>query len=347
MTAAMKQTLHGQLKMAQLAAMPESDFEKLQQELEDNELFSLLKKSGVIRFAEFSRARFAAKQFAGVGLKLSGAGSGIAELVNGQGETVSLIKRIGEEAFERWFLKSEASEVEVAGECDLKLEEVRLLRDFVDKAYIQAEFDSTSTETATAPAAVFSAVAGIEIEKGEPVLSFFHREIWKGRYSVDDERLSQYLDNVPPSKARAAKSIVGKLGFIEKRKTTLYGLLEILLAEQKNYLKSGDPQIRKPLTQRELSRRLDVHPSVLNRLVSNKSVQLPWGLEAPLDALIPSGKDIGKELLYTLMSEHEGLTDTKMAELMNSMHGIKLSRRSIAQYRKELRFDGNKKSRKH
>jgi hypothetical protein len=31
------------------------------------------------------------------------------------------------------------------------------------------------------------------------------------------------------------------------------------------------------MTQRELSDRLDISPSVLNRLISNKSVQLPWG----------------------------------------------------------------------
>ncbi len=336
-TAGITQILHGQLKMAQLAAMPETDFAKVQEELESNSLFELLKTSGIIRFSEFPRARFAAKQFGGVGLKLSGGGSGIAALVNGQGATVALIQRLGEQVFEKWFLKSDAPVAEVALACGLTSGEVRRLRDFVDKAFIQAEFDSTSTGPQTAQAAMFSAVAGIAIENGAPALSFFHREIWKGRYAVDDGKLAEYMQSVPAQAARLAKSLVGQLGYVEQRKTTLYGLLEILLAAQKEYLVSGDPKLRKPLTQLELSRSLAVHPSVLNRLVSNKSVQLPWGLEAPLCALIPSGKDIAKDLLHALAARHPGLTDDKLAALLNSMHGIKLSRRSIAQYRKELK----------
>ena len=331
-----KQTqLHlGQMKLARMMSISESEFAATQDKLEQSLLFSLLKIAGVICLSEFPRARFAAKQFGGYGVKSSV--SGIGGLIDGNGDLVKLIQRVGQEKFETWFLKSDASEVEVAEKCDLTLDEIRKLRDFVDKVYIQSEFEQTGSEPSAQPEQVLSAVAGISIENGKPVLSFFHREIWKGQYAVNQQKLAKYLHAVPADDADKAKTIISKLEFLERRKTTLFSLLEILLKEQKTYFISGEPSKRKPLTQRELSRDIGVDPSVLNRLVSNKSVQLPWGLEAPLSALIPSAKQVNLELLYKIIEAKPDFTDEQLRKEMESRHSVKLSRRSIAQYHKEL-----------
>ncbi|MDD2773551.1 MAG: hypothetical protein PHP45_07630 [Elusimicrobiales bacterium] len=328
------QLLLGQIKLARMMTMSESEFAVAQAELENSRLFSLLKTAGIIRLSEFPHARFAAKQFAGYGLKTSV--SGIGGLIDGNGELIQIIQRIGQKKFEAWFLKSESSEVEVAKDCDLTLDEIHKLRDFVDKVYIQSEFEQTGSEPSTPSEQVLSAVAGISIENGKPVLSFFHREIWKGQYAVNQQKLAEYLHMVSSHEADKAERMIGKLEFMKRRKTTLYRLLEILLKEQEAYLVSGEPSKRKPLTQRELSRDICVDASVLNRLVSNKSVQLPWGLEAPLSALIPSAKQINRELLYHIIEANPDYTDEQLRHEIEFRHGVKLSRRSIAQYRKEL-----------
>lgn len=77
-------------------------------------------------------------------------------------------------------------------------------------------------------------------------------------------------------------------------------------------------------------------PSVLNRLISNKSVRLPWGLEAPLKALIPSAKTLLRDRLHDLALSHPGSSDENLRKLMERLHGARLSRRSIAQYRQDL-----------
>jgi len=102
------------------------------------------------------------------------------------------------------------------------------------------------------------------------------------------------------------------------------------------YLRSGDPARRQPLTQRGMAGKLGVDPSVLNRLISNKSVQMPWGLQAPLATFFPSAKDINRERLYVLAGESPGQTDAALARELARVHGVRLSRQSIAQYRKEL-----------
>jgi RNA polymerase sigma-54 factor len=240
---------------------------------------------------------------------------------------------MGQNRFEEWFLGEKSfSDDERARNCGITVEEARRLREFADRAFIQGEFETS----APAPEKVFSAVAGIEIEDDKPVLAFFHREIWKQRYRVNEERLAQYLAGMPPAEAGKVKNLVSRLEVVERRKTTLYRILEEVLRVQSEYLRTGEPERRQPLMQRSMAVTVGVDPSVINRLISNKSVQLPWGVEAPLEVFFPSAKDINRERLYALAEKHPGLTDAALASEMENIHGVRLSRRSIAQYRKEL-----------
>ncbi|MDP2866979.1 MAG: hypothetical protein Q8O90_12115, partial [Elusimicrobiota bacterium] len=324
--------LMGALKMAQLAGMSEEEFEKYLKELEGGRVFQLLKTSGVINLAEFPAARYAARQYAGYGLKLSG--GDLPELADGNGDLVALIQGVGQEKFEACFLKDAVmSDIERAEECDITVKDAERLRDFVNKAFIQAEFEGA----VEAPAAkVFSAVAGIEVKDGEPLLAFFHREIWKGRYKVDSDKLAQLLPGLESAERNRVEKMLRKVEFADKRKTTLYRTLEILISVQAEYLTSGEPGRRRPLSQKTLAKNLEVDASVINRLVSNKSIQMPWGMEAPISVLLPSSKAVNLERLYAIAGEKPELSDEKLRSELKTRHGVDLSRRSIAQYRKDL-----------
>lgn len=324
--------LMGALKMAQMAQMPEEEFEKLLKELESSRFFGLLKASGTINLAEFPSARYAARRYAGYGLKLSS--GDIPELADGKGDLVGLMQKIGQEKFETCFLRDASmGDVERAEECGITVADATRLRDFVNRTFIQAEFEGA----AEAPAAkVFSAVAGIEIENGVPVLAFFHREIWKGCYKVDEEKLSTLLRGLLDSERAGIEKVLKKLEFADKRKTTLYRALEMLISTQADYLLSGEPERRRPFLQKTLAKNLDVDVSVLNRLVSNKSIQMPWGTEAPMRVLLPSPKKINLDRLYALAVENPGATDEALRVKLKARYGVELSRRSVAQYRKEF-----------
>jgi hypothetical protein len=324
--------LLGALKMAHMAGMSEEEFSKLLQEMEGGRVFQLLKASGAINLSEFPSARYAARQYAGYGLKLSG--GDLPELADGNGDLVGLIQGVGQEKFEACFLKDAVmSDVERAEECDISVADAERLRDFVNRAFIQSEFESA----VEAPAAkVFSAVAGIEVKDGEPLLAFFHREIWKGRYKVDSEKLAQLLPGLDPAEQNRVERLLRKVEFADKRKTTLYRTLEILISVQAEYLTSGDPSRRRPLSQKTLAKNLEVDASVINRLVSNKSVQLPWGMEAPISVLLPSSKAVNLDRLYTIAAAKPELSDEGLRTELQSRHGVALSRRSVAQYRKDL-----------
>jgi hypothetical protein len=325
--------LRGRMMLAQLMEMPEAGLESLARAMEADPLFKRLSAVGVIIPSEFPSARFAARRFAGRGLRMSG--GGLPELVDGNCDLARLMQGMGQERFEKWFLGDQAfPDEERARGCGISVEEARRLREFMDRAYILGEFETAPV----APEKIFSAVAGIGIEEGTPVLAFFHREVWERRFSVNRERLAGFLAALPAEKAGEVRSLVSRLEAMERRKTTLYQLLEELLKVQADYLRSGEPGRRQPLMQRDMAKTLGVDPSVLCRLISNKSVQMPWGLEAPLAVFFPNAKDINRGRLYDIAQGQPGLTDAALACELERVHGVHLSRRSIAQYRKELRL---------
>ena len=328
--------IKGRMELARFMEMPEGELEDLARRLEASPLVERLTAAGVLTLAEFPTARFAARRFAGYGLRMSG--SGLPELTDGNCDLVRLMQGIGQQSFEKWFLgEASFSDEERARECGISVSEARMLREFADRAFIQGEFEGPA---APAPEKVFSAVAGIEIEGEKPVLSFFHREVWKRRYRVNQERLAGYLAALPQAEAGKLKNFLSRLEIIEKRKTTLYRLLEEVLRGQSEYLRTGDPANRQPLTQRAMAVALDVDPSVINRLISNKSVQMPWGLEAPLSVFFPSAKVINREKLHELVHTNPGWGDDALRGEMGRRHGVILSRRSISQYRQELTLGG-------
>jgi len=102
---------------------------------------------------------------------------------------------------------------------------------------------------------------------------------------------------------------------------------------------SRNPADRRPLTQESVATRLQTAPSVINRLISNKSIQLPWGLEAPMKTLFPSSKSLMRDRLYDLAIANPLYREKELRHQMARLHGAYLSRQSITQYRKELGLD--------
>lgn len=330
--------VHGQMKLARLLEAPESELERRVRALETGALFGRLLESGVVVKQTPEHARFANRRFAGRALRTSS--EGLPELADGNGDLARLMQSIGQEDFTAAFLGDNGlSDAQRAKRCGISAGDAKRLRDFVDRLYVQEQFEAPTPKAAAEP--TFSAVAGISIEDGKPVLAFFHREIWDRRYLINDERRRDLALDLPARDAKKAETLLRELEYIDQRKTTLYRVLEAVLETQADYLVSGDAERRIPLTQKALSDRLDVSPSVLNRLIANKSVELPWGLEAALSVFVPSRKALLRDRLHDLALERPELSDEGLRAEIKERHGVALSRRSIAQYRRELGVGAN------
>lgn len=325
--------VHGGMKLARLLSAPEAELERRVRDLEAGALFGRLLEAGVIAREVSEHARFANRRFAGRAMRASG--GGLPELVDGNGDLARLMRSVGQEDFSAVFLGEDGrSDEERARLCGIAPEDAKRLREFVDRLYVQGEFEAPAPQTAAEP--TLSALAGIAIEDGKPVLGFFHREIWDRRYRINDEKRRDLVFDLPSRDAKRAEALLRELESIDQRKTTLYRVLSAVLETQAGYLVSGEAARRVPLTQKALSDRLGVSPSVLNRLIADKSVELPWGLEAPLSFFVPSRKSLLLDTLHDLALARPELSDQGLRAALREAHGVELSRRSIAQYRKEV-----------
>jgi len=330
------------MKLARLLSMSEREFEARVLRLEADPFFSRLIEAGAVRIEPYS-ARFAARKPDGRELSMSG--EGLSDLLDGRSGLVEVIRGIGQEQFEELFLgEADSPDERRAEACGISLEDARLLRELVDRVYIQSELETPSA--IEVPAKIFSAVAGVELDGGTPIIAFFNREIWKGRYRLDGSRLAGLRGSFSLAEARRLDRLVCQLELLDRRKSTLYRVLEALLDLQSEYLTSGDPSARRPVTQISVAKRLDVSASVLNRLVSNKSIRLPWGLEAPLTALMPSAKRLLLDRVDELATAQPSFSDERLREELARLFGARLSRRSVAQYRKDLGLAGVNERRK-
>lgn len=261
----------GAMKFSQIVEMSEEEFEGQLEKIENDRLFKLLKASGAVKLIEFPNARYVSRIYAGYGFKLSACN--LPDLIDGKGDLAVLMRKIGLGKFEEYFLKDALiGDSERAKKCNISLEDSIRLREYLNRAFIQAEFE-TSMESSVSK--VFSSVAGIQIENKKPALAFFHREIWKGRYKIDKEKLSEILKDFPKNEQNEIENLLKRIDLSDTRKSTLYRLLELLIKIQSDYLLSGELINRRPLSQKEISKKLEIHPSVLNRLISNKSIQMP------------------------------------------------------------------------
>lgn len=103
-----------------------------------------------------------------------------------------------------------------------------------------------------------------------------------------------------------------------------------------------------PLTLREVAQEIDLHESTVSRITNNKYVQTPFGtfeLKKLFSSKLPTinGGVISQNTVKTLLINYinqekkdKPYTDQKITDYFNQIHGIEVSRRTIAKYREEL-----------
>ena len=141
---------------------------------------------------------------------------------------------------------------------------------------------------------------------------------------------------------------------IEQRRQTITKIMHVLLNKQKEFFKQGLKSLN-PLTLKEVANLIDMHESTVSRATDNKIIQTPCGtyeLKKLFSTRLNSatGEDVSqtqvKNVLTSLVkneNKYKPLSDQKLAERIEDVEGIKISRRTIAKYRDELNVPSSSK----
>lgn len=342
-------SLIGRLKLGQILSLPEPDFQKWVQTLEEDPWFRKLacpkqRFHKIIRFQRFSGTSW---RFAPLELReewvASKSSPDTQAFLEKYKSIFPLIQRIGDTAFRREFLYAEGNDgiEDLAARHGLDLAEVEKIISFVNDFHLHVEMgaiSASSSPTSQQLPSVYT-VAGIERAGDSLSISYHSLNCARGRYLIDYERLKDIHGGgaYSPRDFRHVQSLLKKLEMINLRKQTLNRILSELLIFQRPFFLSGCRDDLKPLSQREMARTLLVNSGVLCRVIHDRAVVLLDGHTVVISSLFLKRKTWLKQQLADLLprsSTH--FSDAILCKKLLGKTGVSISRRSISDYRREL-----------
>ena len=151
------------------------------------------------------------------------------------------------------------------------------------------------------------------------------------------------------------RSAVDLLRNIEHRRQTIYRVVESIVNRQKDFLDKGVEHI-KPMMLKDIAEDIGMHLSTVSRVVNRKYAHTPQGVielrrfftEGMLNE---DGEEVSTRIIKLKIKKlieeedsHNPITDDQVVKILVK-DGIKLSRRTVAKYRDQMRIPGSRERR--
>jgi RNA polymerase sigma-54 factor len=331
------------MEQANLLEMPEEEFNRLITEIEQSPLFRrLYRKEELIRYQRFPRTDISSSFYQLKEEMVADRSSpDIESLILNKEHILHQIQKLGLGKFKRYFLFPESGMApeEIARECDLEVSEVQKINNLIDEVSIMSEFYHPSN--VTSGGIRYSKVASVEEGEKGFVIGYYSASFARGQYSIDYERFEELkvAGVLTEAEVKEARQLFKRLELINSRKDTLSQILQNIIDKQALYLDSGDLKTLLPFSQKELAEKIGLAPSSVSRAISGKSIDTPSGQEVPLKHFFPRPKRFRQELLRQLLETDKGLSsDEAIRNKLWEKFGVAISRRSVANLRKELKI---------
>ena len=334
--------LRGRLKLARMMSLPEDEFAKIIREINENPLFQELKRLTVIRYKRFPGVSVSISKTIPLNPEITPNFASLGKELFARDELIPIIEKLGRENFKRYFLNNSERITleEIAGKCNLTVEEVRKINDFVDKFYLENEF-SQSPNDYRPKGISYTTIARIEESEDGLVITSFSTDITRGKWSIHEEMLMELGNRFTPQEIRKIKGLLNKVRLVNRRKSTIYQLLQNIIEIQKDYLISGDIKDLKLLTQYNLSKKIGVAPSIISRAIFRRTVEIPNAGEIPLKKFFRNQKDIRKKLIEKIFEDEKDAklwSDERIRRVLHQKYHLSFSRRAVCDSRRDLKI---------
>ena len=151
------------------------------------------------------------------------------------------------------------------------------------------------------------------------------------------------------------RSAVDLMRNIEHRKQTIYKVCQCIVERQRDFLDKGVEYLR-PMQQKDIAEDIGMHLSTVSRVVNGKYAHTPQGV-IELRRFFTEGmtNDEGEDVstqaiklrirkMIDAEDPREPLTDEQIKEIL-AKDGQKLSRRTVAKYREQMKIAGSRERR--
>ncbi|MFQ6067018.1 MAG: hypothetical protein ACE5K3_07055 [bacterium] len=347
--------LMGRMKLAEFMSLPEEEFQKLIEEVENDPLFKKLMRSDpkIIGYKKLPWTKTSQPKMLSLDPTITPSRDTleVESFLAQEKDLVSTIKKLGVDRFKKYFLEGVPgiTSKEIARECDLPVETVKKINDFVDRFYLESKLTGSLQDNRTARI-YYSTIASIEKNNGELSIGYFSPEMARGIYLIDFDKVERIkkVEIFAKDEIRKIDSLLNKLRLINSRKTTIYQVIQNLIEVQRDFLLSGDFKDLKPFTQVSLSRKIGVNPSLISRSINRRALRTPQGRQIPLKRLFPSEREIRKKLIKEVIEQEKNeiqnrslskaYSDEEIRTQLREKYETSISRRSISDCRKNLKI---------
>jgi RNA polymerase sigma-54 factor len=151
------------------------------------------------------------------------------------------------------------------------------------------------------------------------------------------------------------RSAVDLLKNIEHRRQTIYRVCQSIVERQQEFLDHGVEHLR-PMMLKDVAEDIGMHLSTVSRVVNRKYVNTPQGVYELRRFFTEgmrsdSGEDVSTRVLKLHIKKmieaedpHHPITDDEIAKRL-AKEGVKMSRRTVAKYRDQMRIPGSRERR--
>lgn len=339
-------TILGRLRMADWIEMPEREFAHEIEKLEKDPLFQKLyfgdgRIPGALRRQRWQGSKLAGSFYEIDERTAAGGGErvGVEQFSEERGAALAAIKRMGQEKFERYFLHGEDALTldEIGRRTNLASADVRRIHEFVVELGARAEFEGKVSTPSASPERQAVCLARVSLEGGSPAFEFYSPYWARGLYQVRFDLLEKWKSGgLTPEERKHLPGLLKRLETVNLRQSTLFRLMETIARLQSDYLMHERAEDIRPISLRQLAKRLDLAPSTVSRAFSRRSLRLSSERELPLIAFVPGRRNVLRELLGQWLAVDASVTDAKLAARLKSERGIAISRRTVNAVRHEL-----------
>ena len=349
-------------KLAGILEMPAREYSELIREIESDPIFMRLRYGAngaerAIRYKRFKCAGLSGRFLElneGIVAHTGDAGAEVEKLLADKENILRVIRKIGEERFKRYFISAEdeLSLDEIAADCGVSAGEAAEILKLVNSIDLYNEFSSPQAALPENTPS-YNKVAVLARHGGEIFINFTSVHLARGLYEVNNETIDRMVDGgrFSPREKKRLRELLGKIEFVNIRKSVMYNIIAKIIEKQRAYLESGGRPEPVAFLQKELAQSMGVHPSIISRAVSGRSVETPWGGEKPLKEFFLSAqpeqkREIVSRIREILNDEKRGLmkkplSDSAIAATLRREYGLAVAQRTVAKYRSELGIPGS------
>ena len=251
------------------------------------------------------------------------------------------------ERLEDRYLQKVASELKIS--LDVVLEALETIKGFCPKPGLL--FSSEGIDYVVPDLVVFKTDEGYDValnDEGVPNLqisSYYHNLL----KTTKEGQTKEYLED----KYRSALWLIKS---IDQRRQTIYKVGKSIVKLQKDFLDDGLSYLQ-PMVLKDVAKDIEMHESTVSRITTNKYIDTPQGV-FELKFFFHSGiksymgnsmssirvKNMIKEIIKE-EDQNSPLTDDQMVEAL-MIKNVKIARRTITKYRKELNIPPASKRKK-